>query len=731
MLIAFARNGYKDTELVPKEYSWEQLAQRLSKPIVGEKDGSYLIRGGTLKECVRKNENLLEAELLVIDGDSSFDPETGESFAAIDPDETDPDKTLKGNCTPIEVAREALDQLGYRYIIHTTHTHTPGVLNKWRAYIPAKMHSKEELEAAVEFVMAQMHGAGCYVEANKESRVWAQPWFLPRVKMKYLDSFKCYASLVGLDVDVKAAVEVAAGRKVIDQTIRDAERPLKTSEKATAHTGDGPIGLFNKQADIDTLRTLLADAGYKFAGKRGQVWRFIAPGSTTKTPGVTVFRGARDGDLVIYSHHGGHDPLSHRLSDAFGVLTRLRHAGNEAAALEEAKQVTNWKPSERTGNLEGFTVEKLDPEVFKEPPRQAKAGHSGPLFIPSKAFSDGWKPAEYLIDGLIQRGYCYSLTSPTGHGKTALVMMMSACIGTGRNFANTETTPGRVGYFAAENPNDVQARWIGMMEEMAFEDANVWFCPETIDLAVTYEKIAAEAEAAGGFDMVVVDTSQAFFKGEDENSNAQMVGHAKAMRKLTTLPGNPCVIILCHPVKNPAKDNLLPRGGGGFLAEVDGNLTLWNDNGALLLHHQGKFRGAGFSPLNFVLKPCNPARLKDARGRQIPTVVAEFMTEEQYAARLLDNASDQDKVMILILNSKGKMPIAEMARLAGWVSDRGSPHKGKVHRILMQLRDAKLAKPQRNGRWCLTDAGKKEISPKAKALGLDAAGENEDDSNEF
>ena len=107
------------------------------------------------------------------------------------------------------------------------------------------------------------------------------------------------------------------------------------------------------------------------------------------------------------------------------------------------------------------------------------------------------------------------------------------------------------------------------------------------------------------------------------------------------------------------------------------------------------------------------------------------MTEEQYSARLLDNASDQDKVMILILNSKGKMPIAEMARLAGWVSDRGSPHKGKVHRILMQLRDAKLAKPQRNGRWCLTDAGKKEISPKAKALGLDAAGENEDDSNEF
>ena len=27
MLIAFARNGYTDLELVPKEYTWEQLAQ--------------------------------------------------------------------------------------------------------------------------------------------------------------------------------------------------------------------------------------------------------------------------------------------------------------------------------------------------------------------------------------------------------------------------------------------------------------------------------------------------------------------------------------------------------------------------------------------------------------------------------------------------------------------------------------------------------------------------------
>ena len=39
MLLAFGRNGARDTDLVPKEYSWDQLAQRLARPSAGDKDG--------------------------------------------------------------------------------------------------------------------------------------------------------------------------------------------------------------------------------------------------------------------------------------------------------------------------------------------------------------------------------------------------------------------------------------------------------------------------------------------------------------------------------------------------------------------------------------------------------------------------------------------------------------------------------------------------------------------
>jgi hypothetical protein len=52
------------------------------------------------------------------------------------------------------------------------------------------------------------------------------------------------------------------------------------------------------------------------------------------------------------------------------------------------------------------------------------------------------------------------------------------------------------------------------------------------------------------------------------------------------------VVVLCHPIKNvndPAQ--LLPRGGGAFLAEMDGNLTVWKrDDDTVELHHT-KIRG--------------------------------------------------------------------------------------------------------------------------------------------
>jgi hypothetical protein len=67
------------------------------------------------------------------------------------------------------------------------------------------------------------------------------------------------------------------------------------------------------------------------------------------------------------------------------------------------------------------------------------------------------------------------------------------------------------------------------------------------------------------------------------------LSHHDNARGFTECEGHPAVVVLSHPIKNASRSNLLPRGGGAFLNELDGNLTLWSDNlGEVTeLHWQG------------------------------------------------------------------------------------------------------------------------------------------------
>src|SRR6185295_1066621 len=99
---------------------------------------------------------------------------------------------------------------------------------------------------------------------------------------------------------------------------------------------------------------------------------------------------------------------------------------------------------------------------------------------------------------------------------------------------------------------------------------DVHFVEGVLKLSNTGQRIKTEIERLGGnVDLVIVDTSAAYFEGTEENGNVEAGTHARQMRQiLGSLPGGPCVIVLCHPVKSPTQDNLLPRGGGAFIAEV-------------------------------------------------------------------------------------------------------------------------------------------------------------------
>jgi hypothetical protein len=321
------------------------------------------------------------------------------------------------------------------------------------------------------------------------------------------------------------------------------------------------------------------------------------------------------------------------------------------------------------------------------------------IIIQSSAdFIKDFVPPDYLIDGIIQRRFLYSLTGRTGSGKTAIALFIAAHVGMGKPIGRCEVAQGRVLYFAGENPDDVRMRWIASAQNLDFDidTIPVDFIPGTFKISQLLGHIVQEVQERGEVALVIVDTSAAYFEGDEENNNVQAGAHARQLRLLINLLGGPCVLVLCHPVKGAAADNLVPRGGGAFVNEVDGNLTARKQDSTAELHWQEKFRGPDFAPLSFLLKTVTNEKLKDSRGRNIPTVIAQYLSEEHQQA-LADVARGNDDRLLAEIGRNPQASQAQLATALGWFMKSGEPYKTMVRRGIASLQRQGLIKPERDG----------------------------------
>ena len=331
-----------------------------------------------------------------------------------------------------------------------------------------------------------------------------------------------------------------------------------------------------------------------------------------------------------------------------------------------------------------------------------------PLIVSSADFLKDFTPPDYLFDGILQRHFIYSMTALTGSGKTAVALLLAVHVALGRPFGDRFVEQGRVLYLAGENPDDIRMRWLASAEKMDFDPSaiDVHFLPGTPRLSKTVARIRQEVEAIGPVAMVVIDTSAAYFEGDDENGNVAMGDHARFLRTLVTLPGGPCVLVACHPVKNAAADNLLPRGGGAFLNEMDGNLTCAKTETVVQVHWQGKFRGPEFAPLYFQLHTATADTLRDSKGRPIPTVVALPMSEVEMQQAEAGSRNDEDEVLVLMADDR-TLSLAGIAGALQWQTKARKPNKARVQRLGDRLKANKLAEMSPRG-MTLTARGKKE-----------------------
>jgi hypothetical protein len=363
-------------------------------------------------------------------------------------------------------------------------------------------------------------------------------------------------------------------------------------------------------------------------------------------------------------------------------------------------KLLGWSGLEKIGQQDG------------PPDPSAATNDATPLIKTSAEFVAGFVPPEYVVVGLLQRRFLYSNTGQTGAGKTAVTLRLAASAAMGITFAGHETKKVRVLYAAAENPDDVRMRWIALSQHMGFDinTIEVYFTQERFKISQMKDKLRAEAENFGGeFGLVIIDTSPAFFEGDDENSRAQMGAHALLLRSLIeVIPGGPCVIANCHPVKNADEKSLLPAGGGTFVNEVDGNITCAKNDSVTELHWFRKFRGPEFAPMNFLIKTVTHQDLKDSDGRLIPTVICEYLTENAKEEIATAKRKDEDEVLRMI-ESGLATSYRTIATAMGWKLHSGEPNKTKAERCVNNLKRGKLLTDTRSGRWKITPEGTKAL----------------------
>lgn len=249
-------------------------------------------------------------------------------------------------------------------------------------------------------------------------------------------------------------------------------------------------------------------------------------------------------------------------------------------------------------------------------------------------------PPDFVIEGVIQKGYLYTITGRSGHGKTVCFIRIGMDVALGNPIGPHNSEKCNVAFFAGENPALVTNRLIILCEKenIAADDVPFYTYSDTFKLDVGYQRVIEDAERIGGFGLIIVDTFSAYCRENniEENDNNAMGKWVKdVLRHLTHLPGNPCVVALSHPNRSSgktasSKEELIPRGAYATLGEVDGNITVWREGNAIEIDaHSEKFRGPPFQTIKMKMISALSDKYKDTKGKPMNEIYSAYTTDEE------------------------------------------------------------------------------------------------------
>ena len=332
--LARSTGGFANTDLEPWSPTFQDLCDLLqTRPELGEKDGPYFIRGPVKEgESTRSDANIERSELIVLDGDSRVDPESG-------------DITL-GAPHPEGVHRKLIE-LDIPHVLYTTYSHgLPEKGYRFRVLIPATANDPGELTGYLRWIFHRLNEKGCWLADVRENHVWSQAWFFPRLASE--DSEYLFFAHVGEGpFDTQAALAWCEAETAITKDLPE------TVKQSVSRESDSVYAQFNvEHGNPRWMLEQLTEQGYTLVSTfqmNGEIaYRLLSPTSGNGQAGVILFL-AEDGVWRVYSHHSRQDPLSKSgeaitTSDAWDLYRIFQHNGDEEQAIAAWQEDTDTRP---------------------------------------------------------------------------------------------------------------------------------------------------------------------------------------------------------------------------------------------------------------------------------------------------------------------------------------------------------------------------------------------------
>jgi len=314
------------------------------------------------------------------------------------------------------------------------------------------------------------------------------------------------------------------------------------------------------------------------------------------------------------------------------------------------------------------------------------------------------KPLEFLIQDVLVKGMVYTLTAKNNHGKTTLAVTMAAAVTMGTSFANYKAKPGRVLWLSGENTMDTLYK-IKLLEEKGLIDTDkINIIDQSFDLKELTPQLIRlmlidSLDLEDKFDLVVIDSLQAYAGGMDLNGNSNALTYMQEIRRLTAEKAT--VLILAHPTKSATKDQLQPYGGGSIMNEIDGNFELWLDDEIASLE-LGKRRQLAIPPINLKLEVLE-TNLKDADNNKTQTTMFNALDSAQADKVQMAKHALWFKIADLLSMTDQDMSVAFLGEKL-FPGEDPQNAKMQAYRLLEKMRKANLV--EKSGPAKLTRAGR-------------------------